>query len=59
MSKYDEEVRKRLGPTCKILMEAADSGKFTKSKEETLFAEFDERGKLVLGTFQILLPSEY
>ena len=44
---YHVEVKKGLGSTYDILLEAAGSGKISQQQAETLFSKLDESGKLV------------
>ena len=43
---YDVEVRKGLGSTNKILLDAAESGKISKQQAETFFLKLDPTGAL-------------
>ena len=43
---YDVEVRKGLGPTYKILLDAAESGKISKQHAEDFFLKLDPSGAL-------------
>ena len=43
---YDVEVRKGLGPTYKILLDAAESGKISKQQAEAFFLKLDPSGAL-------------
>ena len=44
---YDVEVKKGLGSTYDILVEAAGSGKISQQQAETFFSKLDKSGKLV------------